>query len=229
MKTKNAFALRGFDSERILQRPFFSDLNLPVGSDEDILLVFLNVFEKPVAGVTQSGCLRVIAPNQEGYLAGAIENLETISQLGSRADCYERFIEWHMMRLNRLQKYFVERFMTTEERKYKEKFTRVTDLIKCYREILNSTTALRGKITFKVQMLKELFEKDFRQRFFGTRLRQARKKIGLTQQGLAERIGFKTFNAIAQYERGIRDPSLPTLFRLAKILDVSADWLLSLK
>ena len=228
-KTKNAFALRGFDVTRILQRRFFRDLNLPVGSDEDILLVFLNVFEKPVAGVTQSGCLKVITPNQEDYLAGAIENLETISRLGSRADCYERFIERHMIRLNRLQKYFVERFMTTEKRKYKEKFTRATDLIKCYREVLNSITALRGKITFKVQMLKELFEKDFRQRFFGTRLRQARKKIGLTQQGLAERIGFKTFNAIAQYERGIRDPSLPTLFRLAKILDVSADWLLSLK
>ena len=228
-KTKNAFALRGLDVTRILQRRFFRDLDLPVGSDEDILLVFLNVFEKPVAGFTQSGCLKVIAPNQEGYLAGAIENLETISRLGSRADCYERFIERHMMRLNRLQKYFVERFMTTEERKYKEKFTRATDLIKCYREILNSTTALRGEITFKVQMLKELFEKDFRQRFFGTRLRQARKAAGLTQTELAERVGLKTYSAITQYERGINDPSLPTLLRLSTKLNCSVDWLLGLK
>ena len=228
-KTKDAFALRDFDETRILQRLWFKDFNLPIGSDEDVLLSFLNVFEKPVAGITPSGYLKVITPNQEGYLAGAIENLETISRIGDRAVFYEALLERHMIRLNAIQKSLVEKFMATEERMYKEKFIRATDLLKLYRAVLNSTMALRQKITFKVQMLKELFEKDFRQRFFGTRLRQARKAAGLTQAELAGRVGFKTFNAIAQYERGIRDPSLPTLFRLAKELNCSADWLLNLK
>ena len=228
MKTKDAFALRDFDETKILKRLWFKDFNLPIGSDEDVLLSFLNVFEKPVAGVTQSGYLKVITPNQEGYLAGAIENLETITRLGDRAVFYEALLERHMIRLNTMQKSFVEKFMATEERIYKEKFIRATDLLKRYRVVLNSTTALRGKITFKVQMLKELFEKDFRQQFFGSRLRQARKTAGLTQAELAERVGLKSYNPLTQYERGISDPSLPTLFRLATALNVKTDWLLGL-
>ena len=228
MKTKDAFALREFDETKILQRPWFKDFNLPIGSDEDVLLSFLNVFEKPVAGVTPSGYLKVITPNQEGYLAGAIENLETITRLGDRAVFYEALLERHMIRLNTMQKSFVEKFMATEERIYKEKFIRATDLLKRYRVVLNSTTALRQKITFKVQMLKELFEKDFRQRFFGSRLKQARKTAGLTQAELAERVGLKSYNPVTQYERGISDPSLPTLFRLATALNVKTDWLLGL-
>ena len=228
MKTKDAFALREFDETKILQRPWFKDFNLPIGSDEDVLLSFLNVFEKPVAGVTPSGYLKVITPNQEGYLAGAIENLETITRLGDRAVFYEALLERHMIRLNTMQKSFVEKFMATEERIYKEKFIRATDLLKRYRVVLNSTTALRQKITFKVQMLKELFEKDFRQRFFGSRLRQARKTAGLTQAELAARVGLKSYNPVTQYERGINDPSLPTLFRLATTLNVKTDWLLGL-
>lgn len=228
MKTKDAFALRNFDETKILQRLWFKDFNLPIGSDEDVLLSFLNVFEKPVAGITPSGYLKVITPNQEGYLVGAIENLETITRLGDRTVFYEALLERHMIQLNAIQKSFVEKFMATEERIYKEKFIRTTDLLKRYRMVLNSTTALRQKITFKVQMLKELFEKDFRQRFFGSRLKQARKTAGLTQAELAERVGLKSYNPVTQYERGISDPSLPTLFRLATALNVKTDWLLGL-
>lgn len=228
MKTKDAFALRNFDETKILQRLWFKDFNLPIGSDEDVLLSFLNVFEKPVAGITPSGYLKVITPNQEGYLVGAIENLETITRLGDRTVFYEALLERHMIQLNAIQKSFVEKFMATEERIYKEKFIRATDLLKRYRMVLNSTTALRQKITFKVQMLKELFEKDFRQRFFGSRLKQARKTAGLTQAELAERVGLKSYNPVTQYERGISDPSLPTLFRLATALNVKTDWLLGL-
>ena len=39
-KTRNAFALKGFDSERILQRPFFKRLKLPATTDEKILQEF---------------------------------------------------------------------------------------------------------------------------------------------------------------------------------------------
>ena len=37
MKRYSAFALRGFDSARILQRRFFAGLNLPNASDEQII------------------------------------------------------------------------------------------------------------------------------------------------------------------------------------------------
>ena len=37
MKTKDTFALRNFDEQRILSRPFFQKLNLPESDDADIL------------------------------------------------------------------------------------------------------------------------------------------------------------------------------------------------
>ena len=210
-KTKDAFALQKFDTARILQRIWFKDFNFPVGDDEDLLLGFLDIFGKKVEGVT------------------TVKNLEIITRLGDCTVFYEALIERHITRLDELQRYYVEKFMPTEESVYKEKLGRAIELIKFYREALSSTAALRDKILLKIQTLKEFFEKDFRQRFFGSRLRQARKAMGLSQRELAERVGFKTFNAIAQYERGIRDPSLPTLFRLATELKCSADWLLNLK
>lgn len=210
-KFKNAFALQKFDTARILQRIWFKDFNLPVGDDEDVLLDFLDVFGKTVEGVT------------------TVKNLEIVTRLGDRTVFYEALFERHITRLNELQRYYVEKFMSKAENAYKEKLGRAIELINFYREALSSIAALRDKILLKIQTLKEFFEKDFRQRFFGSRLRQARKAMGLSQQELAERVGFKTFNAIAQYERGIRDPSLPTLFRLATELKCSADWLLNLQ
>ena len=206
-KTKNAYALRSFDATKILQRRWFKDFNLPVDDDE----IFLNVFGKTIEEVT------------------TVKNLEIITRLGDRTVFYEALLERHIMRLSELQRYYVEKFMPTEEKVYKEKLERTIELMKFYREALNSIATLREKIFLKVQILKERFEKDFRQRFFGSRLKQARKAAGLTQRELAERVGFKTYNSIAQYERGLNDPSLPTLFRIATELKCSADWLLNLK
>ena len=40
MKQHDACAVRGFDSERILQRKFFRKLELPTGTDEEIFDTF---------------------------------------------------------------------------------------------------------------------------------------------------------------------------------------------
>ncbi|MCL2576169.1 MAG: helix-turn-helix domain-containing protein [Defluviitaleaceae bacterium] len=60
---------------------------------------------------------------------------------------------------------------------------------------------------------------------FGTRLKSERKKLGLTQQGLAELAHTKQ-DYIAQIERGIRNPSLNTLINLLTALNISADELI---
>ena len=48
-------------------------------------------------------------------------------------------------------------------------------------------------------------------------IRQLRKKAGLTQEQLAEKIGTTAQN-ISQYERNIRNPKIETVFRIAKAL-----------
>lgn len=61
----------------------------------------------------------------------------------------------------------------------------------------------------------------------GQRLKEARKKAGLTQKRLAEIAGLSA-GAYSTYEVGTRELSLATLVTLTKALGVSADWLLGL-
>ena len=60
---------------------------------------------------------------------------------------------------------------------------------------------------------------------FGKRLRELRDKQNLTQEALADKAGMH-FTYIGQIERGIRNPSLVNLYKLAKALKVSAGQLL---
>ena len=60
---------------------------------------------------------------------------------------------------------------------------------------------------------------------FGKRLQNLRTDLNLSQEKLAEIAGFdRTY--ISLLERGIRNPSLVNVFRLAKALNVSPDKLL---
>lgn len=56
---------------------------------------------------------------------------------------------------------------------------------------------------------------------FGKRLRKLREERELTQEELADRAGMH-FTYIGQIERGVRNPSLINLQRLAKALKVDA-------
>ncbi len=58
-----------------------------------------------------------------------------------------------------------------------------------------------------------------------TKLRQARKSRGLTQEQLAERIGVKDRTTIGRWETGAREPQLETRPPLAKELRVTLDQL----
>ena len=57
------------------------------------------------------------------------------------------------------------------------------------------------------------------------RIREQRKGMGISQRELAERIGggIKTVN---DYERGARQPSYAKLLMLARVFNVSTDYLL---
>ncbi len=54
------------------------------------------------------------------------------------------------------------------------------------------------------------------------KIRLARKKAGLTQKQLAEKLG-STAQNLAQYENGKRNPKPETLYKIADALNVSAD------
>ena len=59
----------------------------------------------------------------------------------------------------------------------------------------------------------------------GDRIKSARKKLGLTQEMLAEKVEVSAFY-IGEVERGTKTPSLDLFIKLVEVLDVSADYLL---
>lgn len=60
----------------------------------------------------------------------------------------------------------------------------------------------------------------------GNRIRNARKKVNLTQAELGEACSLST-SYIGHIERGSRTLSVDTLFRIVKVLNVSMDYLTS--
>ena len=54
----------------------------------------------------------------------------------------------------------------------------------------------------------------------GQIIQEKRKKAGLTQKELAEKVGVATIT-IQQYERGLREPKIETVARIAEALNVS--------
>ena len=59
----------------------------------------------------------------------------------------------------------------------------------------------------------------------GSRIREARKKKGLTQEQLAERLDLSV-EFISQIERSLKLPSMQDFIKLVEVLQVSADYLL---
>jgi transcriptional regulator with XRE-family HTH domain len=59
---------------------------------------------------------------------------------------------------------------------------------------------------------------------FGKRLLEARKKKGISQEELAEKLRTKG-PVVGRYERDEMKPSIETAAKIANLLDVSLDWL----
>jgi len=63
-------------------------------------------------------------------------------------------------------------------------------------------------------------------RQIGSRIRSLRIRIELTQQAFAQKLGVSD-RAISSYELGDSSPSLKNIIRIAKLAQVSIDWLLT--
>ena len=59
----------------------------------------------------------------------------------------------------------------------------------------------------------------------GEKIKDRRKALGMTQQELAEKIGFKTRSHISLIEQGERNIPVNKIKELAKILDISPEYL----
>lgn len=60
----------------------------------------------------------------------------------------------------------------------------------------------------------------------GSRIRDQRKALDLTQDKLAKKVGYSSNRNICNYEKGIRTPDLQTLCKIADALSCTTDYLL---
>ena len=60
----------------------------------------------------------------------------------------------------------------------------------------------------------------------GERIKAARKKAGMTQKELADKLGIP-YQGISQYERGIRNPKIATMKKIAIALNIPPSQLIS--
>ena len=63
-------------------------------------------------------------------------------------------------------------------------------------------------------------------KFFGKRLKDARKRVELSQQEAADRIGIAKVS-IGNYENNRREPKYEVIRLLANLYDVDINWLIS--
>lgn len=244
-KTKDAFAFRDFDRERILQRPFFRQWRevYHVGddlSDKEIL-----------ATVTMAGF----------DVSNFQEKSTVIEDLIHALTSYEKMIERHWERLKKHSRIVVETLIMADiylsSDVLRERTQRARELAILYHGFYSNDT---GEIVFAkspisfidargtqihmrssnsfydcVERLRstliaawKTMDDDFKRiqrKVFGDRLKYARQSAKLTQTQLGKILHLAQ-RTISDYEIGISEPGLSTLLLLSKILGQSTDWLL---
>lgn len=200
-KTKNAVAFRDFDATRILQRPYFKEFNFDsTNSDAQIL--------------------KTLKAANLDTVDDMEEKLHVIKATYERLEKYRRLINRHYQ--TRCDKF--------NKRKAATLGVKVSELKRPARTLEYFTAELRcleliekfGKLYYETE---KLIQARYRKEF-AERLKRARKAAGLTQKQLGDMIQIKV-TTFSQYETGQRDPSIPTICRLSKIL--SAEKILELK
>lgn len=249
-KTRNAFALRDFDRNRLWKRPFFKFnegeeffksrfFDLPESDDVDMYEEFKNLWylepevtDENILDAYREQAIKIIYdfPVQSKHCYDRIESIAHI-MFGIIRDIvsYKEKINRHYKRLKKYSKKWNDTISANENLSAKEirtKTRRVQTLLKFYADVQKAIENFAYSITKRVADIDDAYKKKDRD-IFATRLRQARIEAKLTQTQLAKEIGM-TQSGYTNYENSIREPSIVTLKKLSRILNKSADWLLGL-
>ena len=210
MKTRNAFALKNFDGEKILQRNFFLNRLELVHDDTDAnILDFYDV--------------RNIA-----YLGSAemVDRLSYLQKLKVAVAAYTKSLELNTNRLEVLSTSYAKKFAETAVQVWQDKYRRAQNLQQVYSDATAKLYIIQEKIDELERSGEKAIDKQ-RRNEFAERLQDARQKAGMKQSDVALKVKAAP-TTIAGYEQARSDPQIPMLIKLAQVLNVSADKLLGL-
>lgn len=204
MKSKNAFALRGFDFDNFLQKQL-AECGLSPNA--------LKKFEADTNSFDEMQRAR-----------------KAYTRLAEKLKNFRMKIVRHNGRLLKYQRAVYQLGIIDDDTYYfsiiKPRSKRTGELSAKYtdfaRKLLEVEDTIKGIIYNLDQNQRGHYTK-----IFATRLREARKAAGLTQAELAAQIGM-TQGGYTSYENFAREPSLGTLAILSKVLKCPIDWLLGL-
>ena len=222
-KTRDAFAFRDFDPERILQRRFFKDFHLyDDETDEEILKSLATEdFEEFTETMIKADC-------SSEYLYMLAKYQKHIMKHGDRLTKYARALE-----------YKIATDETANIEVLRKRHKRVDELSMkyCGAVTAEGTTSyfLGGIAVDDVGGLCQKFAQIYKKldgkikshyrKIFAERLKQARKELRLTQTEFARRLNTSQ-RAIGYYEKAACEPSIAMLVRISKILKRPIDWFL---
>lgn len=211
MKSHDAFALRGFDAEQILQRNFFlQQLGIVHDDSDENTLDLMDARNVDFRGSAEM-----------------VIRLKDLQKLKTAVAAYTKLLDVHIRRLESISTYYARKFMDTAAPTWQEKYRRAQKLQQAYNDAADKLSVLQKKIN-ELERAGDKALDEQRRKEFANRLKAARQKAGLKQSEVAAQVKVTTAT-IASYEQAISAPQIPMLIRLAQILNASADELLGLK
>lgn len=199
---KHAFAFRDFDTERILQRPFFKSFKLDRTKADTEILETLKAADSDSIDAME-------------------KKLQTIKATHDRLEKFRHLIERHTKRCDRYNKRKAVSLgvTSTELKRFAPTLEYFTAGLDCA-ELADRLAKLYCDLEKQIQ---GRYKKEFT-----SRLKQARIAAGLKQKELGDLVQVSP-QGFSLYERGERDIPIHTVIRLAKVLKLSGDQILGLK
>ena len=239
-KTRDAFALRYFDPTMIHKRKFFRFeegigffqsrfFELAESDDSDMYYAFQNLWVQEDEDILDVYYSQAVEAQNKFRYDRVKAIIDIMINILSDINNYVKKIIRHYNRLEKYSKAWnnaisVDENLSADE--IRSKTRRVQQLLKSYDDVQKAIKNLQHSIKKRIMDITDAYEKSDRN-IFAIRLRQARMETGLTQTLLATKIGM-TQSGYTNYENAIREPSITTLKKLARILGKSTDWLLGL-
>lgn len=191
------------EPNHLFQLPTFAEFDLPAGNDDEIL-----------------DALSVDACADSVEMDARIELLKRLKKTAAEV---VKELDGQAIQFENSRKLYATAFAESSNAEYQEKYRQVGDALQDLHNQISVAMNIQRRLGEMIRAGEKTASKKFLVEF-GERLRAARKKKKLTQIQIAGILNV-TQTTYSSYENGTREPSMWTLRRLSKMLDVSLSWL----
>lgn len=210
----SAFAFCNFDEQKILQRKYFSKMTLCRKglSDEEILSAFSKTTNDDIG--------------DNMYVDEYSKYCQMLKDVIHKTVSYSRKVDRHIEKLKNFSMALADKIVSSDEsnEKWRNQYRRSKALITEYSIKMQAIKEVIRKAKNEYKIRDTEIQSIYRKRF-ANRLKLARLSKNLPQFYIADCLGL-TVAAYHNYENAKREPTLTNLIRLAKVLDVTPNWLL---